>query len=117
MGAVPIAIGSAGEIGKQQSRIVAVAGFAPLAGADPVTCELRKMYALPEARGLGAGKALMESCLAGAREAGFKTMYLETVTAMTAAAKFYAQYGFTHLDRQLGHTGHTRCDVFMMRPL
>src|SRR5688572_32876725 len=42
-------------------------GIAPLAGGDADVCELRKMYFLPALRGLGAGAALMEHCLASAR--------------------------------------------------
>src|SRR5207342_1007884 len=33
-------------------------GVAPLDGGDGDTCELRKMYFLPQARGLGAGSAM-----------------------------------------------------------
>ena len=75
------------------------------------------MYALPEARGLGIGQRLMERCLTGAREAGFELMYLETVTAMEDAAKFYAQYGFKYIDGPMGATGHSGCDLFMTRSL
>jgi putative acetyltransferase len=40
-------------------------GIAPLEGGDVATCELRKMYFLPQARGHGAGAAMMERCLGG----------------------------------------------------
>ena len=104
--------------GKEPGKvIIACAGFAPLAGADPSICELRKMYALTAARGRGIGRQLMERCLAGARAAGFEVMYLETVTAMEDAAKFYAQYGFEYIDGPLGATGHSGCDLFMQRSL
>src|SRR5690606_13987569 len=45
-------------------------GMAPLEGGDAGTCELRKMYFLPGARGIGAGAAMMARCLDAAREAG-----------------------------------------------
>ena len=109
--------GGVGEAQSLGSRIIAVGGYAPLAGADGDVCELRKMYALPEARGLGIGRRLMEACLAGARAAGFTTMYLETVTAMTAAAAFYRKFGFRYIDGALGATGHAGCDLFMVREL
>lgn len=97
--------------------ILAVAGYAPLVGGDAGTCELRKMYALPAARGRGAGRLLLEACLAGAKGDGFERMYLETVAAMTQAAELYRKHGFEYIDGPLGGTGHTGCDRFMVRGL
>ncbi|CAH1001517.1 hypothetical protein LEM8419_02420 [Neolewinella maritima] len=95
--------------------IVGVGGYAPLDGGDGTVCELRKMYLLPEARGLGGGKLLMETCLAAAQRDGFAAMYLETVTAMTTAAQVYAKYGFEPIDGPMGATGHSGCDRFMLK--
>ena len=97
--------------------LFAVAGYAPLAGADAQTCELRKMYAYPAARGRGIGRALLDACVAGARAAGFTCMYLETHHAMTAAAELYARNGFEALGGPLGATGHSGCDRYMARAL
>ena len=36
---------------ERDGRVLGGAGIAPLAGGDASTCELRKMYFLPEARG------------------------------------------------------------------
>src|SRR3970282_625323 len=58
-------------------RVVGGGGIAPLEGGSADTCELRKMYFLPEARGLGFGRALLSRCLVSAREAGFRHVYLE----------------------------------------
>jgi putative acetyltransferase len=87
-------------------------GIAPLAGGDADTCELRKMYFLPSLRGLGAGAALMERCLAAARQHGFKRCYLETLCGMTAAQKLYQRVGFRRIEHALGATGHGGCDTF-----
>lgn len=95
-------------------RIVGCGGFAPLAGANPNTCELRKMYILKEARGLGGGRLLMDACLAGARRAGYTQMYLETVAGMTKAGAVYQKYGFQYLDEPMGATGHSGCDQYML---
>jgi len=88
-------------------------GIAPLVGGDGDTCELRKMYFQPSLRGLGAGTALMERCLAAAREHGFRRCYLETLRGMTAAQKLYARSGFQRLDAPMGATGHGGCNTFM----
>lgn len=92
-------------------------GFAPLTGGDGTICELRKMYVLREGRGRGAGRLLMDACLAGARAAGYTHMYLETVTAMTDAAAVYKKYGFEYLEEPLGDTGHGGCDRYMIKTL
>ena len=92
-------------------------GIAPLAGGDGDTCELRKMYFLPSLRGLGAGAALMERCLAAARAHGFKRCYLETLRGMTAAQKLYERSGFRRADGPLGNTGHGGCNTFMVLEL
>lgn len=97
--------------------IVGGAGFAPLAGGDGTVCELRKMYILKEGRGSGGGRLLMDACLAGARAAGYRRMYLETVAAMTDAAAVYKKYGFEPLAWPLGNTGHSGCDIYMVRDL
>ena len=92
-------------------------GVAPLAGGDGDTCELRKMYFLPQARGRGAGAALMERCLDAARGFGFRHCYLETLAGMEAAMKLYARSGFEPIAAPLGATGHGGCNTFYLRAL
>ena len=78
-----------------QGRVVGGGGVAPLDGGDGSTCELKKMYFLDEARGLGLGRALLERLLDDARALGFSRMYLETLTGMDEAMKLYGKLGFT----------------------
>ncbi len=89
-------------------------GIAALAGTGEASevCELRKMYFLPELRGLGAGSALMQSCLNAAREFNFREVYLETLTGMDAAVKLYERTGFQRLSAPVGATGHFGCNRF-----
>lgn len=100
--------------------VVGGGGIAPLDGTDAANadvCELRKMYFLPAARGIGAGAALMETCLAAAREAGYKRCYLETLTGMDAAQKLYRRCGFERIDAAMGATGHFGCNRFYLLAL
>ncbi len=92
-------------------------GIAPLAGGDGSTCELRKMYFLPEARGIGAGAMMMSRCLDAAREAGFARCYLETLTGMDAAQRLYERSGFRRIDGPMGATGHGGCNTFYLLDL
>ena len=98
-------------------EVVGGGGVAPLEGGDPEVCELRKMYFLPQARGLGAGAALMETSLRKARELGFRRCYLETLTGMDAAMRLYERSGFRRIDAPMGATGHGGCDIWYLRDL
>lgn len=98
-------------------RVQGGGGVAPLDGGPEGVCELRKMYFLPALRGLGAGAALMQRCLAEARALGFRQVYLETLRGMDAAQKLYERTGFRRLDGPLGATGHFGCNRFYLLDL
>jgi putative acetyltransferase len=100
-----------------RGEVVGGAGVAPLAGADPLTCELQRMYLRADARGCGIGDALLERCLAAAKQFLYVRCYLETVTQMHAALEFYGRHGFRDLQAPLGRTGHGHNDRWMMRTL
>jgi putative acetyltransferase len=108
---------SAARAGTGGQVVVGGGGYAPLTGADRETCELRKMYFMPEVRGLGLGQKLLEQCLEGARRARFSRMYLETLTAMSQARALYERNGFRRLERPIGETGHFGCDSFYVKDL
>lgn len=102
---------------ERDHTVIGGAGIAPLEGAEEDICELRKMYFLPEARGIGAGSAVMERCLDAARRFGFTHCYLETLTGMDAAQVLYRRHGFAPIDAPLGGTGHFSCDRYFLREL
>lgn len=93
-------------------KILGGGGIAPLEGGDENTCELKKMYFLPEARGKGLGQKVLKKCLAAAKEKGFRYCYLETFNTMKSAMKLYAKNGFIKIPGALGNTGHFACDTF-----
>jgi len=99
---------------EQDGRILGGAGVAPLDGAEPGICELRKMYFLPEARGRGLGERMIRACLDRARELGYRACYLETLTGMDAAQRLYARVGFRPICGPLGTTGHHGCDKWFI---
>ncbi|WP_233841429.1 GNAT family N-acetyltransferase [Dyella sp. 2HG41-7] len=97
--------------------VIGGGGIAPLDGGHADICELRKMYFLPEARGIGAGANMMHRCLDAARGFDFKRCYIETLTGMDAAQSLYRKHGFEPLREPLGGTGHFSCDCFYIRDL
>ncbi len=102
---------------ERDDRVVGGGGIAPLEGGEEDVCELRKMYFLPEARGSGAGAAMMEHCLDAARVHGFHRCYLETLGGMDAAMRLYERSGFTRLASTMGSTGHGGCNAYYLRAL
>ncbi len=101
----------------QDGEVVGGAGLAPLAGADPLTCELQRMYLRRDVRGRGIGNALLEQCLKAAKQFLYVRCYLETVTQMHEALEFYGRHGFRDLTSRLGETGHEHNNRWMVRPL
>ena len=75
------------------------------------------MYFLPEARGHGWGRKLMEKCLDTARRLGYQKCYLETVERMQTANLLYKKMGFEALCGRMGDTGHGSCDTYLVKDL
>ena len=102
---------------ERDGRVLGGGGIAPLEGGDEDVCELRKMYFLPELRGMGAGAAMMERCLDTAHLNGFQRCYLETLRGMDAAMRLYERSGFTRIPTPMGATGHGGCNAFYLLEL
>jgi putative acetyltransferase len=101
----------------EDGKIIGGCGIRQLDGSTQSICELQRMFLLPETRGKGIGKALIEKCIAAAREEGFDQMYLESLSQMTSAIALYKKTGFRLIDKSLGNTGHGGCNVFMILDL
>ena len=98
-------------------EIVGGGGIYPSDGLPNGTCELVKMYLLPEARGIGLGKRIIEECLAFAKENGYTQVYIESMPELENALKVYEKFGFKYISAPLGNTGHHGCEKWMLRSL
>ncbi len=98
-------------------KLIGCGGLAQLEGGPQDTCELRKMYFLTEARGLGIGRILLSQCLSRAKELGYLKCYLETLTHMSQARALYEKMGFKKLGEPMGDTGHHGCNSWYLRCL
>jgi putative acetyltransferase len=98
-------------------KVVGGGGFAPLEGGDEKTCELRKMFLAPKARGFGLGRRLLTFLLQEAKRRGFTECYVETLSRMDAANSLYESFQFERLAAPRGNAGHTKCDVWFLLKL
>jgi ribosomal protein S18 acetylase RimI-like enzyme len=57
-------------------------------------CEMKRLYLLPAARGLGLGKAMTEAVIQMARSLGYGALRLDTLPSMTTALRLYDAMGF-----------------------
>ena len=102
---------------EKSGGIVGCGGIGPLNGAATKTCELRKMYFQPEARGYGMGKMLVQLLLQKAKEMKYEQCYLETIDRMWQANALYQKMGFKKLEGAMGDTGHCSCDAWYVLEL
>ena len=100
-------------VAELNNKIVGGGGIFPTDGLPADTCELVKMYLLPEARGIGLGRMIIQKCLETARQSGFGRMYLESMPELKQALKVYEKFGFTYLEAPLGNSGQFGCKMFM----
>lgn len=89
-------------------------GIRQLDGGPKNICELQRMFLLPEARGKGFGKKLIDLCISKAKEFSYTRIYLESLGQMDSAIALYEKSGFKKIPKSLGNTGHGGCDVFMV---
>ena len=104
-------------IAELDGRMVGGAGLYPTEGLPEDTCELVKMYLIPEARGLGLGRSLIEKNITKARELGYSQIYLESMPELKQALRMYEKFGWKYLEGPMGNSGHTGCSLWMLRAI
>ena len=101
-------------IASYNNKVIGGCGIAPFNNSAQ-TCELRKLFLLPENRRNGIGETLVQLCLDFAIEQNFQQCYLDTLSSMTAAIALYKKLGFNHLPQPMTGTEHNGCDIWMIK--
>jgi ribosomal protein S18 acetylase RimI-like enzyme len=77
---------------------VAVMYFRPSLWTEALECYLAELYVVPDRRGQGQGRALLEASIALARETGADYVCLATSHDDVAARSLYESVGFSNRD-------------------
>jgi putative acetyltransferase len=78
---------------EQQQRLVGTAGYYPITRGQKAV-EIRKMYLLPEARGQGLGRYLLQALEQAAVTKGFRQSWIETASVLREAVQLYESSGY-----------------------
>lgn len=102
---------------EEDGRILGGGGIYPTLGLPEHTAELVKLYTIPEIRGKGYGKRLINICLDFAKEVGYEHVYLESMEELSMAVGLYERLGFKYLNAPMGESGHGYCKIWMLKDL
>jgi len=78
-------------IARQSDKAVGTIALRPL---DQHSCEVKRLFILPELRGKGLGRALLDQLIIGARSMGYQKIYGDSLPSMVEAQRLYRSFGF-----------------------
>lgn len=104
-------------VAEEDGLILGCCAIFPTDNLPEDTTELAKFYLSKESRGKGIGKLLLEKCLEKAKDLGYENVYLESIPEFSKAVSIYEKQGFQYLEKPLGNSGHSGCNLWMLKKL
>lgn len=86
-------VGGAFWVIEAQERLVGTGGYYPVSRGKNAA-EIRKMYLLPEVRGQGLGRYLLQTLEQAIAAQGFQAIWIETASVLVEAVKLYESSGY-----------------------
>lgn len=100
---------------EENGEVLGCCGIYPTDGLPNGCAELVKFYLMPKARGRKIGNRLMEQNIQSAKRLGYSQLYIESLSEFDNAVKMYQKFGFKNLEKPLGETVHTSCNIWMIK--
>lgn len=104
-------------VAEENGEILGCCGIYPTEGLPENCAELVKFYLAAQARGKGIGKLLMDKSVASAIRFGYTKLYIESLPHYANAVRMYEKAGFKKLKKPLGNSGHTTCNIWMLKEI
>lgn len=104
-------------IAEEDRKIIGGCGIFPTMGLPEGCAELVKLYLLSKHRGKGTGLQLLERCIESARNLGYRQLYLESFPELSKAIRLYERAGFRFIPGAIGNSGHTSCNIWMLKDI
>ncbi len=104
-------------VAEDKGKPVGCCGVFPTEGLKKNYCELVKFYISDTVRGKGLGKELMLKSIESAKEMKYDYIYLESLPHFSKAIEMYKKTGFNPVVKQLGNSGHSSCNVWMVKQI
>jgi putative acetyltransferase len=97
---------------EDQGRLVGTAGYYPVNRGEKAV-EIRKMYLIPEVRGQGLGRYLLQSLEKAVTAKGYTRVWIQTASALKEAVQLYERNGY---EKSTG-INTDRCDRIYVKDL